>query len=70
MNFIAGDCFIRYVYFCELYEALTNKNVGEKNFGELFAIRQIRQSFLPPKFLTIRYIANYTVATGYRISTL
>ena len=26
---------------------------GKKNFGELIAIRQ---SFLPPKFLTIQYI--------------
>ena len=31
------------------------KSIGEKNFGELVSIRQIRQGFLPPKFFTIRY---------------
>ena len=28
--------------------------IGEKNFGKLLVIHQIRQSFLPPLFFTIR----------------
>jgi len=29
------------------------QKIGEKNFGELLVIRQIRQ-FLPPKFSSVR----------------
>ena len=31
------------------------ETIGDKNFGELKGIRQIRQTFLPPKFFTVRY---------------
>ena len=31
------------------------ETIGDKNFDELKGIRQIRQSFLPPKFFTVRY---------------
>ena len=30
--------------------------IGEKNFGELLVIRQIRQSILPPTFSSVRYL--------------
>ena len=32
------------------------ETIGDKNFGELKGIRQIRQTFLPPKFFTVRYV--------------
>ena len=40
------------------------KIIGEKNFGELNAIRQIRQSFLPSKFFTTK-VFYYTVLYIY-----
>ena len=33
------------------------ETIGDKNFNELKGIRQIRQTFLPPKFFTVRYLA-------------
>ena len=30
--------------------------IGEKNFGELLVIRQVRKSFLPPTFFTVLYL--------------
>ena len=32
------------------------ETIGDKNFGELKGIRQIRQTFLPPKFFTVWYV--------------
>jgi len=34
--------------------------IGEKDFGELLMIRQVCQSFLSPKFSSIRYL-NYEI---------
>ena len=38
---------------CYRADVITFK-VGEKNFGEFLPIRQIRQSFLPPSFSSVR----------------
>ena len=35
------------------------ETIGDKNFGELKGIRQIRQTFLPPKFFTVYGIQSY-----------
>ena len=32
------------------------ETIGDKNFGELKGIRQIRQTFLPPNFFTVWYV--------------
>ena len=32
------------------------ETIGNKNFGKLKGICQIRQTFLPPKFFTVRYV--------------
>ena len=39
-----------------LLKTLAFLNIGGENFGELPAIRQIRQNFPPPKFSHVRYI--------------
>ena len=43
---------VRYVFIYQLYR---KESFGQENFGESFAIRQIRKFLLPPKFCIVQY---------------